>query len=732
MNPASASAQARLQVIHQHLSIQPCFHRHAIDNDKPTGPADLARERANASFKVEDMTEILFGGKENVVARSLAFQMIQRDPDLRMRQGHNYDMSRSEEREQTLRQVARLIQLRRMPGNNLLSRALTMAMSYYSEAFWMMFVHDVLFKQAFTYCATPEQQDKWMADIEDWRVMGCFAMTELGHSSNLPGLETTSTFDRSTDEFVIHSPTQTSTKWWIGMAGRTATHTVAMCRTLVDGKDYGPNWFYVPLRDRKTGHLLPGIVCGDVGQKASRQGLDTGYIQFTQVRIPRGNMLQRWASFTPQGVFKPSPNPVLAYSPLTTERFATLNSHKVTLAQSLTIAVRYGAVRRQGTRDEQIIDYQTHQANLMPGLAFIHLLSIVERDVCEKWDEVQEMAHTNVEQFLHELPDQHGIAASFKAALSWYVTEALESCRRSCGGHAYSAYNAFPGLIGDYNIVTIGGGDNVVLMQQSARYLISSLKKAMTGHQVHGSVDYMNAHMYFSSVTKTSFQDPRDLLNHEFFIDALTWACLKKATGLKKVLENAGTHFEEVWIENQTELIRLADINTWRYFLVVFHRVIEREKERKPEVYALFKRMGLLMGTFILKRYMDVFLEEGYFDGSHAKFIRELHLDQCKDLRKEAVALVDSWAIPDFALQAPIGKYDGDIYPAYFAAVNAAQQSFEPTDYWLKYAGPLLNAPRPTDKEPIAPHSHVDQPTSVTNRKKARVPMEKENDALWV
>jgi acyl-CoA oxidase len=68
MEPNSTTALARLAAVQNHLTIQPCFHRHAIHNDKPTGPADLARERANASFKVDDMTEVLFRGKENVDA----------------------------------------------------------------------------------------------------------------------------------------------------------------------------------------------------------------------------------------------------------------------------------------------------------------------------------------------------------------------------------------------------------------------------------------------------------------------------------------------------------------------------------------------------------------------------------------------------------------------------------------------------------------------------------------
>ncbi|KAF9999663.1 acyl-Coenzyme A oxidase [Entomortierella chlamydospora] len=614
---SASSAKARLQATHGHLSIQPCFHSHAIHNNTPRGPADLARERTNASFKTMDMTEVILRGKENVVAQSLAYQMIQCDPELRMHQGHNYDLTRDEDHEQTLRQVA-------------------------------------LF-------GTSEQQDKWMGDIESWRVIGCFAMTELGHSSNLPGLETTSTFDRATNEFVIHSPNLTSTKWWIGMAGRTATHSIVVCRTLIDGKDYGLNWFIVPLRDRRTGRLFPGVVCGDVGQKASRQGLDTGYIQFTHVRIPRENMLQRWASFNPQGEFRPMPNQAISYAPLISERFTTLRFDQVTLSRSLTIAVRYGAVRRQGAHDEQILDYQTHQTMLMPGVAFIYLLNIVEREVCEKWGQVKKFAQTDTERFMRELPDQHGVAASFKAMMSWYVVEVLESCSRSCGGHAYSAYNAIPGLIGDFGVITTGGGDNIVLMQQSARFMISALRKVRAGQEVEGSVDYMNDYGRVSLITKTSFQDPRDLFSHEFVIDALKWASLKKTIELQEVLSKAGTDFDMVWNAHQTELVRMADIHTWLHFLIVYQRGVQREKAGKPEVYAMLKKMGQLMSTFVLKRHLDLFLEEGYFDGWHAKLVRQLFLDQCKDLRKDAVALVDAWAIPDFVLKAPIGKYDGDI-----------------------------------------------------------------------
>ena len=80
-------------------------------------------------------------------------------------------------------------------------------------------------------------------------VIGCFAMTELAHGSNVAGLETTATFDKETDEFVIHTPHLGATKWWIGGAASTATHAAVFAQLIVDGKRHGVKTFITQLRD---------------------------------------------------------------------------------------------------------------------------------------------------------------------------------------------------------------------------------------------------------------------------------------------------------------------------------------------------------------------------------------------------------------------------------------------------------------------------------------------------
>jgi acyl-CoA oxidase len=82
------------------------------------------------------------------------------------------------------------------------------------------------------------------------------------------GLETTATFDQAKNEFVIHSPTISSTKFWpAGLGFSTTTHSVVMAQLVVDQKHIGPHLFIVQLRSVEDGKPMPGIKMGDIGIK---------------------------------------------------------------------------------------------------------------------------------------------------------------------------------------------------------------------------------------------------------------------------------------------------------------------------------------------------------------------------------------------------------------------------------------------------------------------------------
>lgn len=108
-------------------------------------------------------------------------------------------------------------------------------------------------------------------------------------------LETTATLDKTTDEFVIHSPTLTSTKFWPGDLGRYSTHAAVFARLKIDGKDYGVHSFIVQLRDLDNYKHLKGVRTGDMGPKFGYHTKDNGWAIFDSVRIPRTNMLMKMA-----------------------------------------------------------------------------------------------------------------------------------------------------------------------------------------------------------------------------------------------------------------------------------------------------------------------------------------------------------------------------------------------------------------------------------------------------
>lgn len=73
-------------------------------------------------------------------------------------------------------------------------------------------VHYVMFLPALMNHGTSDQQAEWISRAWNCNIIGTYAQTELGHGTFIRGLETTATYDPSSQEFVIHSPTITAYK----------------------------------------------------------------------------------------------------------------------------------------------------------------------------------------------------------------------------------------------------------------------------------------------------------------------------------------------------------------------------------------------------------------------------------------------------------------------------------------------------------------------------------------
>jgi acyl-CoA oxidase len=154
-------------------------------------------------------------------------------------------------------------------------------------------LHISLFTASMREQTSDEQRAYWMPKVTAWEIIGAYAQTELGHGSNVRGIETEARWDPESKEFIIHSPYITASKWWNGTLGRTATHAVVVAQLLLpDGshgsnttyKSYGPHPFIVQVRDTKTHQPPISIIVGDIGPKYGYAPMDNAYMLFDHHR----------------------------------------------------------------------------------------------------------------------------------------------------------------------------------------------------------------------------------------------------------------------------------------------------------------------------------------------------------------------------------------------------------------------------------------------------------------
>ena len=88
-----------------------------------------------------------------------------------------------------------------------------------------------------------QQAEKWRKIVLNGQSFGGYGQTQLGHGSNVQGLETQAHYDQKKQVFRFRSPKNTSAKYWPGVLGLVCTHSVIQAKTFVKGEPIGVQTF---------------------------------------------------------------------------------------------------------------------------------------------------------------------------------------------------------------------------------------------------------------------------------------------------------------------------------------------------------------------------------------------------------------------------------------------------------------------------------------------------------
>ncbi len=429
--------------------------------------------------------------------------------------------------------------------------------------------------------------------------------------------------------------------------------------------------------------------------------MDNGRLWFDHVRVPRENLLNRFADVSPDGVYSsPIPSPGKRFFTMV----GTLVAGRISIAAAsvsaaktgLAIAVRYAERRRQfgpaGQAEIPILDYSTVKHRLFTRLATVYALDFAIKDLVTEYaagertgagagggddgaaagdsgplrtggdrstdradgarqdgpDEAADGGHRRIE----------ALAAGFKAVASRNTVDTLRHAREICGGQGYLAENRFGPLMADTDVFTTFEGANPVLLQLVARGLLTEFRDAM-GELKLWDVIRLVAGRTATTVTelnpvvtrRTDEEHLRDAAFHRAALEFREERMLSGVARRLKGLVDQGMDSFDALNAAQADAIALALAHVER---VMHERFAAGVADAPEELRPALDRLRALYGLSRIEADRAWFLEHGYLEAAKSRAVQDAVRALCTEIRPDAVALVDAFGIPDGVLRAPI------------------------------------------------------------------------------
>jgi acyl-CoA oxidase len=557
-----------------------------------------------------------------------------------------------------------------------------------------------LFGSAIYQLGTKKHWDRWLSGMIDMSLPGAFAMTEIGHGSDVAAIGTTATYDAGAEEFVIHTPFRAATKEYLGNAALHGRAATVFAQLITGGVNYGVHCFFVPIRDEE-GAMLPGITSEDDGVKGGLNGIDNGRLAFDHVRVPRENLLNRYGDVAADGTYSsdiPSPGRrfFTMLGALVQGRVSLDGAATVGTALAECIAITYGNQRRQfdsgaGTDEVVLLDYAKHQRRLLPRLAQTYSQFFAHDELLQKYDGVFS-GRTDTPD---EREDLETLAAALKPLSTWNALETIQECREACGGAGYMAENRLVGLHHDLDVYVTFEGDNNVLLQLVGKRLLSDYAKQFKDADAAALARFAVGHTAgrvfhgaglrqlgqtvadFGSTARSVQLGLRAEQQHELLADRVQQMIADLGAALRPAATMSQVDAAALFNTHQAELIEAArahgELLQWEAFS---DGVAAVGDEPTRQVLGWLRD---LFGLWLVERNLAWYLINGRLSGQRALSVSRYIDRLCARLRPHAQDLVDAFGFAPEHVRAPIalgGEQERqDEARAHYAALQASGEA---------------------------------------------------------
>lgn len=549
-----------------------------------------------------------------------------------------------------------------------------------------------------------ERHEQMVKDLINLDALGCFAMTERGHGSDVQNLETTATYDPETQEFIINSPTASSEKWYIGNAARDGRWAAVFAQLFVPGDEESKGVHCLLVRIREDdGSAVEGVHLGDHGYKGGLKGVDNGTLSFNNVRIPREGLLNRFADVDEQGNYSsdidnPNRRFFTMLGALVRGRVTVGAAAGAAARTALDIGATYANLRRQFAPDDslpekRLIEHRWHRLRLIPRIARSYGLQFATNHLISRVHELDQLGLNPAVFTKEQQADQREVeahAAALKAANTAHATDTIQDMREACGGAGYMAENLLTTLKADSDVFTTFEGDNVVMMQLAAKELMTGFAKELGGlkpmEMVRFGLDSFGtllrrrtaADAILQNLVDTfSDSDDASLFDPAYQLELLTEREDRMMLSLARRLRAA----RKLDVEEAAKVVDKAQDHLlavgWAHVdRIIFEAFVDAESRLESEE-----------GSQVLEQIRDVFflscivdnaswyLEQNLLSGTRTKAARAALNDLCDSLGPWSQVLVDAFGIPSTITNVTMMESYEDMTPKWVSDPSASEQA---------------------------------------------------------
>ncbi|CAF2817046.1 unnamed protein product [Rotaria sp. Silwood2] len=620
---------------------------------------DLLHERQSSTFDVEQLTQFIFGdpkGYFNINKRRQLTRLAYAHPIHKTHLPLEY-LDADEHYSLLIRKS--FIGIKEAQRLNITdNKYLGWFLNLFTNGRYIFGLHTGMFTKTLETLASDEQKEKFLPLARSFQIIGTYVQTELGHGSNIQRLETEAVFDRSTDTFILNTPTLTATKFWPGALGKSTNYVLLMAQLYTPDRNHpcGIQMFFVQIRDLNTHEPLPGVEVGEISARFAHEVADNGYLRLTNVRIPRNHMLMKLAYVDEQGNFHRLGDPRLLYGAMLATRVSLCAFFSILLARVTTIAVRYSAVRRQGQnpsgKETQVLDYPLQQEKLVPCIAttYAFFYSFM------KLENLRAQILDNDTILFEQLPELHAISSGLKAYTSTIAERFSQICRVACGGHGFLVASGIKNNNNMLDAACTYEGDNAVLLQQTARYLLKVIQLADDNNETN--IESSIAYLFSIIPAPTTIVNLNDYCR---LFECRSQLLLKSISN--RLVESSSTAYDK-FSKNSIELVHIAKAYVETFIIRALYDGVHKASEHQS-LALVFEQLFHVFAIHTLRNQAIDFIRLKLLTAEQIYQLETYTLpDMYARLRPNLVTLVDAFEFHDNELDSCLGRYDGQAYEA--------------------------------------------------------------------